>query len=52
MCRLMFVFRGETGARRQAEKLESEGVEVTRGSLGEYEVDFDRYGWFPDSVDV
>ena len=43
--------RGGTGAQRQATELEAEGVEVTRGNLGEYEVDFKRYGWFPDSLE-
>jgi methylated-DNA-protein-cysteine methyltransferase related protein len=28
--------------------LRAEGVTVTTGSLGELEVDFGRYGWFPD----
>ncbi|KAL9060190.1 MAG: hypothetical protein Q9162_000804 [Coniocarpon cinnabarinum] len=43
--------RGREEAGRQAAALEAEGVEVTRGSLGEYQVDFARFGWFPESVD-
>lgn len=40
--------RGANGASQQANALEAEGVQVTRGSLGEYSVDFATYGWFPD----
>ncbi|KAG2161803.1 hypothetical protein D6D17_06592 [Aureobasidium pullulans] len=40
--------RGANGASQQATALEAEGVQVTRGSLGEYSVDFATYGWFPD----
>ncbi|KZF21231.1 DNA binding methylated-DNA--cysteine S-methyltransferase [Xylona heveae TC161] len=36
-----------SGASRQAAALRREGVEVGRGSLGEFTVDFSRYGWFP-----
>ena len=38
------------GARRQADALMQEGVEVQQGSLGEYFVDFATYGWFPDML--
>ena len=37
-----------SGARNQAAALRAEGVTVTTGSLGELEVDFGTYGWFPD----
>ncbi|KAF2244103.1 DNA binding methylated-DNA--cysteine S-methyltransferase [Trematosphaeria pertusa] len=39
--------RGPSGASRQAAVLRAEGVEVTQGALGEFTVDFGRYGWFP-----
>ncbi|EFY89023.1 MGMT family protein [Metarhizium acridum CQMa 102] len=35
------------GAQNQAEALRDEGVQVTRGAMGELMVDFDEYGWFP-----
>ncbi|KAK2611981.1 Alkyltransferase-like protein 1 [Conoideocrella luteorostrata] len=35
------------GAQNQAEALRVEGVEVTRGALGELMIDFGEYGWFP-----
>ncbi|KAL7652428.1 Alkyltransferase-like protein 1 [Aspergillus niger] len=35
-------------AERQAEALRAEGVEVEEDSMGEWYVDFRRYGWFPD----
>ncbi|KAF1352212.1 6-O-methylguanine DNA methyltransferase [Delphinella strobiligena] len=35
------------GAARQATALRAEGVEVGRGSLGEYTVDLTTQGWFP-----
>jgi len=47
---LIIVCRGVNGASNQAEALRAEGVEVDRGSLGEYTVDFQQYGWFPDSL--
>lgn len=34
----------------QATRLEQEGVEVTRGALGELFVSFDQYGWFPSAL--
>lgn len=40
--------RGANGAARQAAALRAEGVEVGRGSLGEYTVDFASHGWFPE----
>lgn len=42
--------RGVNGARQQATAIEAEGVQVTRGSLGEYLIDFAVYGWFPDRL--
>ncbi|KAF4911100.1 Alkyltransferase-like protein 1, partial [Colletotrichum viniferum] len=39
-----------TGARSQADALRAEDVEVTQTAMGEFEVDFDSYGWFPDSL--
>ncbi|GAB7349886.1 hypothetical protein MBLNU459_g0579t1 [Dothideomycetes sp. NU459] len=40
--------RGGSGAARQAAALRVEGVEVGRGALGEYTIDFTTFGWFPD----
>ena len=40
--------RGPSGASRHAAVLRNEGVEVTRGAMREYQVDFGTYGWFPD----
>lgn len=45
--RLLTGQRGPSGASRQAAVLRAEGVEVTQGALGEFTVDFGRYGWFP-----
>lgn len=42
------MIRGASGAARQAVALRAEGVEVGRGSLGEYTIDFASYGWFPE----
>ncbi|KAI5201154.1 hypothetical protein E4T39_05396 [Aureobasidium subglaciale] len=42
--------RGANGASQQATALEAEGVQVTRGALGEYTIDFTIYGWFPDRL--
>ncbi|KXL51168.1 hypothetical protein M433DRAFT_60781 [Acidomyces richmondensis BFW] len=39
--------RGVGGAAKQEAALIQEGVEVTRGSLGERIIDFTVYGWFP-----
>ncbi|KAL5436353.1 hypothetical protein PMIN07_001731 [Paraphaeosphaeria minitans] len=39
--------RGPSGAARQAAVLRREGVEVTQNAMGEFLVDFGRYGWFP-----
>ncbi|KAJ9662578.1 Alkyltransferase-like protein 1 [Coniosporium apollinis] len=40
--------RGPGGASRQAAALRQEGVTVDEGNLGEFSVDFQTYGWFPD----
>ncbi|CAK4030553.1 MGMT family [Lecanosticta acicola] len=42
--------RGVDGAARQETALIAEGVEVSRGDLGERTVDFSQYGWFPDRL--
>lgn len=36
-----------SGAANQAAVLRQEGVLVTTGSMGELQVDFGEYGWFP-----
>jgi hypothetical protein len=38
--------RGPSGASRQAAALRREGVQIERGTLGEYMVDFSIYGWY------
>ncbi|KAF2432853.1 DNA binding methylated-DNA--cysteine S-methyltransferase [Tothia fuscella] len=40
--------RGPNGATRQAAALRREGVQVNRGAMGEYSIDFSVYGWFPN----
>ncbi|KAI9792388.1 MAG: hypothetical protein M1835_007893, partial [Candelina submexicana] len=42
--------RGPTGATRQAAALRREGVQVSRGNLGELTIDFGIYGWFPSML--
>ncbi|KAK1991566.1 6-O-methylguanine DNA methyltransferase [Colletotrichum falcatum] len=37
-----------SGARSQAAALEAEDVQVSRSATGEFRVDFETYGWFPD----
>ncbi|OHE93398.1 6-O-methylguanine DNA methyltransferase [Colletotrichum orchidophilum] len=37
-----------SGARNQAEALQAEDVEVSRTAMGEFQVDFSSYGWFPE----
>lgn len=45
---LTTLYRGHpSGAANQALVLRGENVTVSRGSLGEYLVDFKEYGWFP-----
>lgn len=41
---------GPGSAERQARRLEQEGVEVTRGGLGEFCISFGTYGWFPPAL--
>lgn len=43
--------RGPGSAARQADALRNEGVQVDEDSMGEFYVDFSRYGWFPDPED-
>jgi hypothetical protein len=38
---------GTTGAQRQRDALQAEGVEVTTGRTGEMRVDLSEFGWFP-----
>ncbi|KFA51420.1 hypothetical protein S40293_03224 [Stachybotrys chartarum IBT 40293] len=38
------------GSTNQADALRAEGVEVVRGAMGEYHVDFADYGWFPEEL--
>jgi methylated-DNA-protein-cysteine methyltransferase-like protein len=48
---LTSITRGHpSGAANQARALREEGVEVSTGSLGEFVVDFSRYGWFPHQL--
>lgn len=42
--------RGPSGAARHAAALRAEGVQVDQGAMGEYTVDFSRFGWFPDEL--
>ncbi|KAL7943637.1 6-O-methylguanine DNA methyltransferase, partial [Trichoderma barbatum] len=39
-----------SGATHQAVELQKEGVEVTRTAIGEYTVDLEVYGWFPEEL--
>lgn len=41
---------GPGSAQRQAESLQSEGVEVTTDSMGEMYVSLAQYGWFPSHL--
>ena len=42
--------RGPSGAARHAAALRAEGVEVDQDAMGQYSVDFGRFGWFPDML--
>lgn len=42
--------RGPGSAERQAEALRQEGVQVDVDSMGDFYVDFARYGWFPERL--
>lgn len=46
----MISHRGPGSAERQAEVLRGEGVEVKRDAMGEFYVDFSRFGWFPSEL--
>ncbi|OLN92094.1 Alkyltransferase-like protein 1 [Colletotrichum chlorophyti] len=37
-----------SGARNQAAALEAEDVQVSETAMGEFQVDFKLYGWFPE----
>ncbi|TQN68722.1 Alkyltransferase-like protein 1 [Colletotrichum shisoi] len=39
-----------SGARSQAAALEGEDVEVSQTAMGEFQVDFKTYGWFPETL--
>ena len=38
---------GTTGAQRQRDALEAEGIEVTDGRTGDFRVSLATWGWFP-----
>ena len=38
---------GTTGAQRQRDALEAEGIEVTEGRTGDFRVNLATWGWFP-----
>ncbi|KAF3050218.1 hypothetical protein E8E11_009513 [Didymella keratinophila] len=42
--------RGPGAASHQADALRKEGVEVSEDSMGQYTVDFEDYGWFPEML--
>lgn len=42
---------GTSGAQRQRDALELEGIEVTQTPGGALKVNFGNFGWFPDSVE-
>ncbi|KAJ5600889.1 MGMT family protein [Penicillium hetheringtonii] len=46
----MISHRGPGSAERQAEVLRGGGVEVKRDAMGEFYVDFSRFGWFPSEL--
>lgn len=46
----MNICSGPGSAAHQAAMLREEGVRVDEDSMGEYYVDFGRYGWFPDRL--
>jgi len=46
----MRTYSGPGSAARQAAALRQEGVRVDADSMGDYYVDFARYGWFPDRL--
>lgn len=52
LCCLLFIVdegqRGPGSARRQADALRREGVEIREDAMGQYTIDLAKYGWFPD----
>ncbi|EUC34522.1 hypothetical protein COCCADRAFT_35872 [Bipolaris zeicola 26-R-13] len=42
--------RGPSAAAHQADALRREGVEVRQDGMGQYMVELDEYGWFPDML--
>ena len=48
ICIMRWLSSRPEGTRNQADAIAAEGVEVTRGNLGEYQIDLTKYGWFPD----
>lgn len=40
-----------SGATNQAAALQKEGIEVTRTAMGEFTIDLEVYGWFPDELE-
>ena len=43
---------GTTGAQRQRDALNAEGIQVATGRTGDLRVDFASYGWFPRQATV
>ncbi|KAF8800735.1 MGMT family protein [Phlegmacium glaucopus] len=43
---------GTTGAQRQRDALQAEGVEVTTGRTGEMRVNLSEFGWFPSIAEL
>jgi methylated-DNA-protein-cysteine methyltransferase related protein len=42
--------RGPGSAARQATALRHEGVTVDQDAMGDFSIDLQRYGWFPDRL--
>lgn len=42
--------RGPNAAAHQADALRREGVVVTQDGMGQYTVELEEYGWFPDML--
>lgn len=40
-----------SGATNQAAALRKEGIEVTRTAMGEFTIDLEVYGWFPEELE-
>jgi methylated-DNA-protein-cysteine methyltransferase-like protein len=43
---------GTTGAQRQRDALQAEGVDVTTGRNGEMRVNLNEFGWFPSITEL